>query len=86
LREIDVVAPPLVPFLYPDHLLRSRRRPGAGRYAAGTKAPRVPRERWPEIAERATREGLRTVARDLGVSHETVRAVLRAVAQADPVA
>jgi beta-ureidopropionase len=33
LREIDVVAPPLVPFLYPDRILRSRRRSGVGQYA-----------------------------------------------------
>ena len=79
LREIDVVAPPLVPFLYPERLLRARRRAGVGRYAAGAKGRRIPRERWPEVAARAEREGLRTVAREFGVSHETVRSVLRAV-------
>ena len=83
LREIDVVSPPLVPFLYPERLLRSRRRLGVGRYAAGTKGPRIPRERWSEVAARAKREGLRSVARDFGVSHETVRSVLRAVSPAD---
>ena len=78
MREIDAVAPPLVPFLYPERTLRARRRAGTGRYAAGTKAPRaIPEERWPEVAARAGREGLRAVARDLGVSHETVRSVLR---------
>ena len=83
MREIDVVAPPLVPFLYPERVLRSRRRVGVGRYAAGTKGPRIPRERWPEVAARAKREGLRAVARDFGVSHETVRAVLRGVTPPD---
>ena len=83
MREIDVVAPPLVPFLYADRVLRARRRGGAGRYAAGTKRRAIPQERWPEVAARAGREGLRAVARDLGVSHETVRAVLRGAGQPD---
>ncbi len=78
LREIDVV-PPLVPFLYPDGVLRSRQRRGAGRYAASAKGPRIPRERWPEIAAGARRQGLRAVARAHGVSHETVRSILRRV-------
>jgi hypothetical protein len=39
----------------------------------------IPEERWLEVAARAGREGLRAVARDLGVSHETVRSVLRSV-------
>ncbi len=83
MREIDVVAPPLVPFLYPERVLRSRQRRGAGRYAAEAKGPRIPRERWPEVAARTEREGLRAVARDLGVSHETVRSVPRSVTRAD---
>ena len=77
LREIDVVGPPLVPFLYPERALRARRRRGTGRYAAGAKPRAIPKARWPEVVARARREGLRAVARDLGVSHETVRAVLR---------
>jgi hypothetical protein len=76
----------MVPFLYPERMLRSRQRRGVGRYAAGAKGPRIPRERWPEVAARAEREGLRAVARDLGVSHETVRAVLRAAACSDSAA
>ncbi len=79
MREIDAVAPPLLPVLYLERVLRSRRRGGAGRYAAGAKGPRISRERWPEVAARAEREGLRAVARELGVSHETVRPVLRSV-------
>jgi len=86
LREIDAVAPPLVPFLYAERLLWAQRRTGAGRYAAGTKTPRIPRERWPEVAARAGREGLRAVARDLGVSHETVRSMVRSVTPADSAA
>src|SRR5215217_1257187 len=50
LREIDVVSLPLIPFLYPGRLLRVRRRSGIGRYAIATKGPRIPRERWPEVA------------------------------------
>ncbi len=77
LREIDAVSPPLIPFLYSDRVLRARKRSVNGRYAAGAKGPRIPRERWPEVAVRAQREGLRAIARDLGVSHETVRSMLR---------
>ena len=86
LREIDVVAPPLVPFLYPERVLRSRHRNGIGRYAVDAKGPRIPRERWPEVAARARREGLRAVARGLGVSHETVRTVVRAATCSDSLA
>ena len=74
-----MVALPLVPFLYPDRLLRSTRPRGAGRYAVAVKGPRIPREQWPEVAARAKREGLRAVARDFGVSHETVRLVVLAI-------
>lgn len=80
------MAPPLVPFLYPDRVLQARQRSGAGRYAPGVKAPRIPRERWPEIADRVQRGGLRTVARELGVSHETVRAVVQAMDRVHSVA
>ena len=69
---------PLIPFLYSERLLHSRRRSGIGRYATTAKGPRIPRDRWPEIAVRAKREGLRVVARDFAVSHETVRSVVRA--------
>ncbi len=86
MREIDVVAPPLVPFLYPERMLRSRQRRGVGRYAAAAKGPRIPKERWPEVAARARLEGLRAVARDLGVSHETVRTVVRAATRPDSAA
>ena len=77
------MSPPLVPFLHPERLIRARGRRGAGRYAAGTKARAIPEERWPEVAAQAGREGLRAVARDLGVSHETVRSVRRATARVD---
>jgi hypothetical protein len=78
-REIDVVTPPLIPFMYPERLLRSRRRAGIGRYAVAAKGPQIPKERWSEVAVRAKREGLRVVARELGVSHETVRKIVRAM-------
>ena len=83
LREIDVVAPPLVPFLYPERVLRSRQLRGLRRYATGAKGPRIPEDQWPEVAGRAKREGLRCVARDIGVSHETVRTVLQTVVRAN---
>jgi hypothetical protein len=74
-----VVELPLIPFLYPDQLLRARRRCAMGRYATATKGPRIPRERWFEAVTRVPHEGLRAVARDFGVSHETVRSVVQAM-------
>jgi hypothetical protein len=76
---------PLIPFLYPDRLLSSSQRSGIGRYATVAKGPRIPRERWPEVAVRAKDEGLRAVARDFGVSHETVRSVVKTIAEAKTV-
>ena len=78
--------PPLVPFLYPERVLRAHKRLGTGRYAVGTKRRAIPQEHWREVAARAEREGLCTVARDLGVSHETVRTVVRAAAPSGSVA
>jgi hypothetical protein len=75
------VALPLIPFLYPDRLLHSRRRSGIGRYATVAKGPRIPPERWHEVAARAEREGLRRVARGMGVSHETIRVIVTRVRQ-----
>jgi hypothetical protein len=74
-----VVDLPLIPFLYPERLLRSRRRPGIGRYAVVAKGPCIPREQWSEVAVRVKREGLRAVTRDLGISHETVRSVIQRI-------
>ena len=76
LREIDAVSPPLVPYFYPEHVLRSRSRLGVGRYAAGTKPRRIPEDRWLDVVTRARSESLRSIARDYNVSHETVRGVL----------
>jgi hypothetical protein len=72
-----------VPFFYPERTLRARQRHGGGRYAAATRAHRIPRDRWPEIIARVEREGLRPIARDLGVSHEAVRTVLVAAGRGD---
>ena len=83
-REIDEIAAPLIPFLYPSRLLGSRGRRGTGRYAAGTKSHRIPEDRWPEVVARAKGEGLRSIACDFGVSHETVRTVLRAANSTGP--
>lgn len=79
MREIDVVNPPLVPFLYPERVLRTRQRRGLGRYAAGLKGPQLPPEVWPEIARRAEHESLRDLAIAYGVSHETIRTIVRRV-------
>ena len=76
---------PLIPFLYPERLLHSRRRSGVGRYAPVAKGPLIPLQRWPEVAARAQVEGLRTVARDFGESHETVRSVVRTITTQDHV-
>jgi hypothetical protein len=70
---------PLVPILSAERLVRSRRRSGVGRYGVAAKGPRIPREHWAEVARRAKHEGLRAVARDFGVSHETVRAITKRV-------
>ena len=39
--------------------------------------PRIDPALWPEIAERARHESLRALAAAYGVSHETIRSVLR---------
>ena len=41
--------------------------------------PRLSPELWPEIAARAERESLRTVGTAYGVSHETIRTIVRRV-------
>jgi hypothetical protein len=50
-----------------------------GRYATAATGPRIPRERWLEVVTRVPHEGLRAVARDFEVSHETVRSVVQAM-------
>ncbi len=70
-REIDVVAPPLVSFLHPYAVLE------APRPCAPQHRPRRARDYWPEIAARARYESLRELAAECGVSHETIRAVVR---------
>lgn len=77
LREIDVIAPPLVPILYPEHHLKLAQRRGARRFAVGARASLIPANRWGEVAARAKNDSLRDIARDLGVSHETVRKAVR---------
>ena len=72
-REIDVVTPPLVTFLYPHAMLEA---PGP---CAPQHHPRLARDYWPEIAERARYESLRDLAAMYGVSHEIIRAVVRRV-------
>ncbi len=70
-----MVDPPLIPFLYPERLLRSRR---ATTRPCAVRDSRTPEDQLPAIVARVEHEGLRSVARSLGVSHETLRAVLRA--------
>ena len=77
LREIDAVTPPLVPILYSYQVLRTVRRSGTGRYSPSANRTSISQEYWPVIVERSGREGLRQIARDFGVSHETIRSVLR---------
>jgi hypothetical protein len=56
-----------------------------GWYPPVVKGPRIRQEQWVEIPVWAKREGLRSVARDFGVSHETVRSLVRAIAASDRV-
>ena len=44
------------------------------------KCPALPPDTWPTIAERSRHESLRDLAAEYGVSHETIRAVVRRVA------
>ena len=76
LREIDVVALPLVPSLYHGRLLHLRRRSGIGRFATVAKVSRFPRLQRHDVAARAEREGLRRVVRGMGVPRETVRVIV----------
>ena len=46
--------------------------------------PQIDPALWPEIAERARYESLRDLAAKYGVSHETIRAVVRRVAEQQP--
>jgi hypothetical protein len=81
LREIAVVVLPLDSVLVP----------GPTRALTATNrgwAIRLPDQRvahspraGPEVAARAEREGLRAIARHIGVSHETVRAMTKWVKQ-----
>jgi len=73
-----VVELPLIPFLYSEQCLSSRRQPSIGRHAVTSQRLRISRERWPLVAARARQVGLRNAAREFGVSHETVRAIARA--------
>jgi hypothetical protein len=45
--------------------------------------PRLPHSSYPAIAERARHESLRDLAAEYGVTHETIRAVVRRARQAD---
>lgn len=77
LREIDIVEWPLVPFLHADLELQIWERSEQRRYAVGARRPMIPHECWDEIVQRAQMVGLRETARALGVSHETVRRIVK---------
>jgi DNA invertase Pin-like site-specific DNA recombinase len=79
LREVDVTFAPLVPLLYPEGIFHEGNRTRTGRYSTTTGRLRIPHDRWAEVAARARIEGLRQVARDLGVSHETIRTIANRV-------
>jgi plasmid maintenance system antidote protein VapI len=66
-----------LPVARPEHNERST----TARYAVPRNA--IPEEDWPALIERAEREGVRALARDLGVSREAVRSALRAAGRAD---
>ena len=76
-REIDVVSPPLIPVLHSTSALGSLQRSESSRYSGGTRPTKIPEHLWPSVVERSKSQSLRSLARDFGVSHETVRAVLR---------
>ena len=45
--------------------------------------PWLDRAQWPAIAERARHESLRDLAAEYGVSHETIRSIVRPTRQTD---
>jgi cytochrome oxidase assembly protein ShyY1 len=53
--------------------------PPALRRSLPQHAPRIDPVNWPTIAERARHESLRDLACAYGVSHETIRAIVRRV-------
>ena len=79
LREIDAVDWPLIPLLYRERVLHLNRRSSRGCYASAVNGRRIPQALWPDVTARAKRVGLRAVACDLGVSHETMRAICKRV-------
>ena len=46
----------------------------------GQHTPHVDPALWPEIAERARHQSLRDLGAEYGVSHETIRTIIRSVA------
>ena len=48
--------------------------------------PQIDPARWPEIAERARHQSLRALAVAYGVSHETIRTIVRRLAGKEPAA
>ena len=48
--------------------------------------PQIDPTLWPEIAARARHESLRDLAGEYGVSHETIRTIVRRMAGNEPAA
>lgn len=67
--------PAYYPVLVPD-------RPAPARPIPQQRRRRLDRALWPEIAARAEHESLRDLAAAYGVSHETIRAIVKRVAGA----
>ncbi len=65
--------------MFPDRYIWSAPSPAedAPRPVPPQKRPRLDPARWPEIAARASYESLRDLAIEFGVSHETIRTVIR---------
>jgi hypothetical protein len=75
LREIDVVLPPLIPLWYPADVLSVSGQGNSARNAKDTRNFKIEEVHWARIRQSSRDEGLRDIARDYGVRHETIRAV-----------
>jgi len=81
LREIDEIAPPLIPLPCPEqtqcegilNLVRDSKKV-TGKW-------KISVDRWLEISDRSRSESLRDLAAEFGVSHETIRTILKRIRQ-----
>ena len=70
------------PEVAPVAVLPAAAPPRAPRRALPQHTPRIDPSSWPVIAERVRHESLRDLAAEYGVSHETIRAIVRRVGAA----